>query len=253
MRENAQAYVIYSRVQSLSQLFIIESVCAEKITASMSALGELERMELTAVNLKPIDGNLILSCNIRSIKKNLDHLLTSSFASHARLLCLQETWLDPTSNYDISGKEWSQHCNSAGRGKGISSFYKQPYTWISDIKRNNYQFTKLASEKLDVINIYRSDGANTNMFLEDLMSMINDKRTLIMGDFNLCFQSENLHPIFQCLRKQGFCQLVKSSTHIKGRMIDLVFINQKEELHIWKSNQQPTFFSDHDVIQISSG
>ena len=74
-----------------------------------------------------------------------------------------------------------------------------------------------------------------------------------MGDFNLCFQSENLHPIFQFLRKQGFCQLVKSSTLIKGRMIDLVFINQKEELHIWKSNQQPTFFSDHDVIQISSG
>ena len=44
VRESAQAYVILSRVQSLQQLFIVGSLCEEKITACSKALSELERM-----------------------------------------------------------------------------------------------------------------------------------------------------------------------------------------------------------------
>ena len=45
VRESAQAYVILSRVQALSQLFILESVCADKIRASTSAMEELVNMK----------------------------------------------------------------------------------------------------------------------------------------------------------------------------------------------------------------
>ena len=50
VRESAQAYVILSRVQSLQQLYIIDSLCPEKITACSKALAELERMMDIAIN-----------------------------------------------------------------------------------------------------------------------------------------------------------------------------------------------------------
>ena len=50
--EAAQAYVMLSRVQSLSQLFILESIVPKKIYASDIAVNELSRMTNTALNNK---------------------------------------------------------------------------------------------------------------------------------------------------------------------------------------------------------
>ena len=175
------------------------------------------------MNFQSTKQNLILSCNIRSIFKNCDHLLASKVASQAQLLCLQETWVAPSSNTSISLNRWIQHSNSVGRGKGISNLFKSPFKWISDVKKNDYQLTKIASETVDVINVYRSSGANSNLFLGDLHRIIAKRRTIIVGDFNLCYLSDNSHPIFESLREYGFHQLVEFPTHDKGRMIDLTF------------------------------
>ena len=42
--DDAMAYVMLSRVQALSQLFILEDVCANKLYASTIAMNELEVM-----------------------------------------------------------------------------------------------------------------------------------------------------------------------------------------------------------------
>ena len=104
-----------------------------------------------------------------------------------------------------------------------------------------------------MINVYRSSGTNSNLFLGDLHRIIAKRRTLIVGDFNICYLSDNSHPIFKSLREYGFHQLVEFPTHDKGRMIDLAFIYPKLEFNLWKSKQQSSFFSDHDIIKISSG
>ena len=80
VREPAQAYVILSRVQALSQLFILEYLNEEKITSSTIALAELKRMEEVAINANLYHDNdsLIVSCNIRSFNKNFHHLVSEA-------------------------------------------------------------------------------------------------------------------------------------------------------------------------------
>ena len=122
VREAAQAYVILSRVQSLSQLFILSSVCADKIYASGKAMEELERMNSVALNLRQNNRKSIISCNIRSIKKNFQNFSKASAVKNAQVICLQETWLDPSEEYSnmVKGTGFNQHNNSVGRGKGLS-------------------------------------------------------------------------------------------------------------------------------------
>ena len=87
-------------------------------------------------------------------------------------------------------------------------------------------------------------------FLKDLIDIMDGRESVIMGDFNLCFLSENNHPIFKFLKECDFQQLVEYPSHMKGRMIDLVFTDIDMN---FKISQQSPFFTDHDVIKVSSG
>ena len=257
VREAAQAYVILSRVQALSQLFILESVSADKITASWVAMEELKRLERDAINAKQKQKTSIISCNIRSIKKNFDNLVSASATKRANVMCLQETWLDPLApecNHLLVSAGWMQHSNSVGKGKGIATFYTENYKWAMDITKPLYQFTKIVSEQLEVINVYRSEGAETNNFLNDLCGLISSvKQTMILGDFNLCYMSESFHQLFQALKGMGYKQIVEDPTSIKGRLIDLAFISPTDSDVFKKAHQQSQFFTDHDLIEIIEG
>ena len=256
VREAAQAYVILSRVQTLSQLIILESVAPDKITASSIAMEELDRMNKKAINNNEMRSGTIISCNIRSLGKNFENLSSASAMKHPEVVCLQETWLDPSvSSTNLLGKEgWYQHNNSMGRGKGITTFYKQKYSWDQDISRHDYQITKLGSESLDVINVYRSAGASTDAFGNDVSSLVTPgKQTLIVGDFNMCYNADFSHRMFESLRIKGFKQIVKNPTHIEGRLIDLVFINNLDLDITYEVVQQAQFFTDHDLIEVKKG
>ena len=91
--------------------------------------------------------------------------------------------------------------------------------------------------------------------MKDLIDIMDGEESVIVGDFNLCFLSENHHPVFKFLRECGFQQLVKYPTHIQGRMIDLAFTDSdmpQKDMSFEVSQQSP-FFTDHDVIKISFG
>jgi exonuclease III len=257
VREAAQAYVILSRVQALSQLFILESVSADRITASMVAMEELERMERDAINVRPKQKTSIISCNIRSMRKNFDNLVSATATKRANVMCLQETWLDPLApecNHLLVLTGWKQHNNSVGKGKGIATFYTENYKWVEDITEPLYQFTKLGSEQLDIINVYRSEGAETKNFWRDLFGLIcSKKQTLIVGDFNLCYLSASSHQLFQAFHSKGYQQLVKVPTSSKGRLIDLAFISPSESDVYYEVRQQSQFFTDHDLIEVIEG
>ena len=82
-----------------------------------------------------------------------------------------------------------------------------------------------------------------------MFGQVSRKETLIVGDFNLCFKSDILHPIFQALN--GFDQLVKYPTHVRGRIIDLAFI-KKPNNSAYEVKQISPFFTDHDIIELYS-
>ena len=109
---------------------------------------------------------------------------------------------------------------------------------------------KIASDNVEIINIYRSYEADDICFIEKLVPMItNEKQTIILGDFNLCYQSQRDHPIFKLLHDMKFVQLVKSPSHIEGRVLDLVFVHETNKT--LTVHQKAAYFTDHDVIEIS--
>ena len=249
VREPAQAYVMFSRVQALNQLFILGALYPDKIKACPKALAELERMNKTAVNMSKNKMTFIVSCNIRCMQKNIEDLKLTSCFNNARVVCLQETWLvSGLSSLNVMKMiDWQQWNICAGRGKGITTFYKNEFQQKGHVIGENFQMARVVSEELDIINVYRSSNANTNNFVESLRSLFNEtKKTYIVGDFNLCFDSERTHPVFMFLENSKFKQLVQNATHIKGRLIDLVFTNSPEE--VIRVSQNGQYFSDHDMI-----
>ena len=174
----------------------------------------------------------------------------------AQVMCLQETWLDPLtpSKNLLENDEWIQHNNSVGKGKGVSTFWKKNFKWHSDITKPNYQMTKIQTDHMDIINIYRSSGAENKNFIEDLVSLITPgKEAVILGDFNICYSEERFSPVFETLEGFGFKQIVSEPTHIEGRMIDLVFFFSSDAGTEYKARQQAQYFTDHDLIQVVRG
>ena len=122
---------------------------------------------------------------------------------------------------------------------------------MKDITREMYQLTEITSEKQDIINVYRSARAPASQFIPDLSSLFSfTRKTLLVGDFNICFKSEQNNPVLKALASFGFKQKVKKSTHLEGRLIDHVYIfcpmnSQEKEVEVV---QQVTYFTDHDII-----
>ena len=221
--------------------------------ASAKAMNELERMKKESLAQRKIIKNALISCNIRSIPKNFKHFATASETREAEVMCLQETWLDPLSSQEnlLEIQGWSQHNNSVGRGKGITTFYKDKYVWEKDVTKPNYQITKIKSDTRDIINVYKSAGAEDNNFLENLCALVSSgKPTTILGDFNICYISERSNRVFQALSNMGFKQIVEFPTHIEGRLIDLVFIYSPDPNISYEVQQKAQYYTDHDLITV---
>ena len=100
--------------------------------------------------------------------------------------------------------------------------------------------------------MYRSSSsAFSGIFIDDLIDNFDEtKKTVITGDLNICYISENNHPILRKLKAMKFKQNVKSPTHREGRQIDHVFLyspqfNEDAKMDVLQFGQ---FFTDHDLL-----
>ena len=146
------------------------------------------------------------------------------------------------------------HLNSAGRGKGVATFYREPYALSDNITANTYQMTKVSSESEDIINVYRSEGTKSDEFLVHLMSLLNFERQItIVGDFNICAVTEKDHVILKTLKLLGFNQEVVHSTHVDGHVLDHVYLFTPRHMQApkYRITHSSTYFTDHDMIFVS--
>ena len=122
-----------------------------------------------------------------------------------------------------------------------------------DITSEKHQMTLIRSMKHDIINIYRSNGSSSSKFIADLISVFDHKQeTYIVGDFNICYNSEGNHKVIKAIEVLGFKQKIKGPTHIEGRQIDHVFVfmpNSVVDPGVQVSQQSP-YFTDHDILFI---
>ena len=212
---------------------------------------ELDRMKLISSNNKNSKPFLV-SCNIRSLPKHYDQLISSPSVYDAEVICLQETWLD--SNYDYSADfemaGMNKYVNSVGHGKGIITYFNQEFYLEKNIRTASYQITKIISAAVDVINIYCSSSVDSSGCIIDIISLFNDsKKTLLVGDLNICFINERHHKILKLIEKSGFKQQVKFPTHTAGRQIDHVYyFSPSEDTPSLEVEQVGQFFTDHDML-----
>ena len=132
--EPAMVYVMLSRVQSISQLFIINSLPEDKIAAHECAIEELARLNSVCINNKPEDkpDMKIASLNTSSLKKHFEDIKCDKHLITADVVCLQETWLAPDS--DIGNKyvleNFQCYVNSYGIGKGIATYSNKEFSLL---------------------------------------------------------------------------------------------------------------------------
>ena len=253
--EAAQAYVMMSRVQSLTQLYILDKLPLEKIYASKIAMKELERLENVALNNQDKQSKTtLLSLNVRSLQKNHSNLLKDHIVtSDVPVMSIQETWLEADEYLELPG--YNAHFVSQGRGKGVVTYFKSIFKVTGEMNSNTHQISKVSSETYDVINVYRNanETAPLDSFLKDLCDLISEQRQVyIVGDFNIDLLKSPTHPICTKLIDKGFQQIVSLSTHEEGGLLDHVYIKNIPEGKLPVVNLSFPFYTDHAAVAIST-
>ena len=253
----AQAYVMLSRVQDISQILIFGNFEQSKIYHCPTALKETNRIiESSQDTFVPNKtGNLILSSlNIRSMSRNYDLLKKLQKNLSKEVIILQETWIsDEDSNIDHFKLPGMEFChNSIGNGKGVAAFVKEDYVNSRNINYQLYQISVYKSSKSTIINVYKSSGCDENEFASELFNLIEQEEinaeVFIAGDFNFCFLNEPMNKIKLTLENNDFEQIVKKSTHEAGHLLDQVYV--KNAKNHYTVIHQSLFLFDHDIIHV---
>ena len=253
----ALAYVICSRVESIDQLFIIGDLPQNKFMFSQDAKEEMERLEEISINKNPkpwykMDGfdTKIACLNIRSLNKHLEDVKADHTLLKSDIICLTETWLQgETSNiYSIDG--YNTFLNSVGKGKGIAIYAKPSFSHVCDVNGDGFQITKMTSEKIDVICVYRSDFGFIEEVVKQLFPLFTPlKATFICGDFNICALKNPQNLLTQSLTEDNFQQIIKYSTHEKGGLLEHVYVkNISKDCNV---HYHAVYYSDHEGMCIT--
>ena len=119
-----------------------------------------------------------------------------------------------------------------------------------EIKQDTMQLTKMESDELDVITVYKSDQGNSSELIEHLKKMIKPSfATIVCGDLNICYQSNKKNKISKYLENNGFLQLMNEATHIRGGHIDHFYFRPggqySENPFVYRYSP---YYTDHDAI-----
>ena len=116
-----------------------------------------------------------------------DNITTDLSLQQSDVIILAETWIPENSNVKYRIQTYETHLNNCGRGKDLAIFSKSEFELNGNHNEENINISKIESDHLDIIAIYRSkDGCLTTMVNkhEDLINL--GKSTLIIGDMNVC-------------------------------------------------------------------
>ena len=258
--EKAQAYVMLSRPQEISQVFIVDKLTPSKLMPNIRAKSELQSMNARSLNANPnnwskpgIDALKIASLNVRGLKGHIEDLRCDIKLSSADIIHLQEISTNDEECQNLMLANYSSHFINIGKGKGIATYHSDKFKHVADIATETIQVTKFSSEYIDSINIYRNQRglmADLNNHLTGLLTK--DKITIITGDFNICSYIKWNNQVSTHLKCLGFQQYQIGATHIKGGHIDHLYINHEGPRPVKvETDRYSPYYSDHDAILVT--
>ena len=248
-----------SRVQELDQIFILDKLTPNKLKPNLSALVELNGMNDRCLNINPtnwkkenIDAMKIFSLNIGRLGPHMKDIRCDERIQQADIIHLQETWnLDPE-NSNLNLDKYSSHFVNIGPGKGIATYYKSNFSHLTDIASLTIQISRITSEYIDSINVYRTQRGLPNELNENLGKLITaDKITIITGDFNICSRVKWNNRVSTHLKSLNFKQHQLGATQIRGGHIDHLYVKHDgpRQIRVVAERYSP-YYSDHDGLCI---
>ena len=132
----------------------------------------------------------------------------------------------------------------------VSIYSRKNFVQEKSYVAGGFQIAKISIEGLNIINVYRSSSSSRNELndkLEEFLDTPHD--SVILGDFNICGQSERNNSVRRLLLGYGYSQLVKEATHIKGRQIDHLYI--KDQSEVIDLQRYSPYYTDHDAVLLS--
>ena len=261
----AMGYVMLSRIQCLDQLIIVRPPSSkpelqmERIKPWDAAMTELNRLQTVDITRLARSCTMsVASLNTSSLRKHFLDLEAFHSLLSNEVICLQETWLeegndDQQQQFSLCNK--SAFFASGGRGKGVVTYFTDQFQPLCKTVKQYYQMAAVKSERLVVVNIYRSREANNEDFILSLMEILNEsarqEATLILGDFNFCERKESSHPIRRKLLGEDFKSLLDPpfASHMDGNCLDQAYLRQRENSSQGMCAHVGTCsYSDHDPV-----
>ena len=253
--QTAMAYVILSRIVSISQLYL-KPFNQKKIYCNEAAKLEAEKIKKNSLNKIvtkwDIAGSVkITSLNIRSLLKHSEDLENDFYLNKSDIICITETWLTE----DLLGK-FSNFPNQYyvnRKSKGVALLSKIKPRDISKISNHLSSVIVVAFENFTLVNVYRfSENTNIKEFTEQFLKDISKYMTesvVICGDLNIDL-IENCNNIFtKSLTDIGFQYLDTGPTHIHGGQIDHVYFKcENQNIFVIFNKLHSIYYSDHDSV-----
>ena len=164
------------------------------------------------------------------------------------VFCLGETWLHHGSKVHFEG--FVDFHATFGTGKGLSTYVRNQFLADPIVSASEHlSISKLSLFQIDMIFVYVSNKCKKELLIAKLNQLIdNNKPTVIIGDFNDNYSEEC--QIAKNLKVLDFNQLIQEPTHDKGNTIDHVYVNKLLRNRGIFYEQNPAYYSDHDVISL---
>ena len=176
---------------------------------------------------------------------------------YADIICLTETWLPQfLAGPNIAG--YKCHTASYGTGKGVAVYIREgiPIMNVEGKAKEAFQIIRTDFKDLILLAVYRSPSHNSAKDRTELikcLSTIKDssKPVVVCGDMNIPYNpsqpSDNLLSLNMI--NNGFKQLVGYPTHIKGNILDHLYLRYPPDTLIPPLHRMHyPYYSDHDAV-----
>ena len=249
----AMCYVILSRVMCILQLFLLP-FDQSKIYCNENAKKEAEKLKEKALNRcksrwDQDQANVfkITTLNIRSLQKHLEDFQNDAVLQKSDIICINETWLVQT--LEESFQNYYKFYVNA-KSKGMAFFSKIKPDWVEKYEYQMASIIIASYQSFDVISVYKfSEHDQIDEFTRKVVDKINLSKTVIVcGDINVDLVKYPSNKFSTCLSNLGFSQLVNTSTHILGGIIDHVYFYSPKQAKCILYKIHPLYYSDHDAV-----
>ena len=112
--------------------------------------------------------------------------------------------------------------------------------------------SKISQSEISLLLVYRKIAMEEEHFSNTLRYLIiSTKPNIVLGDFNFSYQNDL--PISSLMQRFNYEQLVEEPTHIRGGLIDQVYVSKDFSVfnHL-KSQVLSVYYSDHDATGLTT-